>query len=187
MRRGFLTRALRTAFFAKDAAAVDRLLAEVRALPRTKYSEIDLSFCEAIAQLEHGHPAEAERIVHEQQPRLEQLIQGERLPASFKPHFPATNYLMAWSLEAQGKLDEAAEYWKKNVNPPTPFRNFEERRAIYEARARLAVYLARKGDLDGAEKLIAENRKWNANWAPTREQETTVAELRRQKVLAAAR
>ena len=65
--------------------------------------------------------------------------------------------------------------------------NFEDRRAIYEARAHVAVGLARKGDLDGAEKLIAENRKWNANWAPTRDEETTVAELRRDKVLAASK
>ena len=58
---------------------------------------------------------------------------------------------------------------------------------IYEARAHVAAALAKRGDLDTAEKLIAENRKWNANWAPTRQAETAVAELRREKVLAAAK
>ena len=91
---------------------------------------------------------------------------------------------MALALEGQGKNDEALEYWKKNANPPNPFKGFEERRAIYEARAEVAAGLARKGDLDGAEKLIAENRKWNSSWAPTRESEVAVAELRREKVLA---
>jgi hypothetical protein len=95
--------------------------------------------------------------------------------------------MKAMILEEEGKPDEALEYWKKNANPPNQFDNFEERRAIYEARARVAVALARKGDLDGAEKLIAENRKWNPSWAPTRAEETTVAELRREKVLAAAK
>ena len=94
---------------------------------------------------------------------------------------------MALALEEQGKTDEALAFWKKNANPPNPFKDFEERRAIYEARAQVAVILARKGDLDRAEKLIAENRKWNANWAPTREAESTVAELRRAKVLAASK
>ena len=120
-------------------------------------------------------------------PRLDALVQRENIPKDWKPHFPAVNVLMALALEAEGKSDEALEYWKKNANPPNQFENFEDRRAIYEARAHVAVGLARKGDLDGAEKLIAENRKWNANWAPTRDEETTVAELRRDKVLAASK
>jgi len=58
---------------------------------------------------------------------------------------------------------------------------------IYEARAHVAAALARQGNLDAADKLIAENRKWNPSWAPTRELEAAVAELRREKVLAAAK
>ena len=82
---------------------------------------------------------------------------------------------------------KTSKLWKKNAFPPRQFEGFEERRSIYEARARVAVALARKGDLDGAEKLIAQNRKWNPSWAPTRDEETIVAELRREKVLAATK
>jgi hypothetical protein len=56
-----------------------------------------------------------------------------------------------------------------------------------EGRAKVAELVARKGDLDRAEKLIAENRRWNPSWGPCRPSETAVAELRRAKVLAASR
>ena len=95
--------------------------------------------------------------------------------------------LMAMAKEQEGKPDEALAWWQKNANPPNPFNKFEDRRMIYEARAHVAVALAKKGDLDTAEKLIAENRKWNPSWAPTRDLEASVAELRREKVLAAAK
>jgi hypothetical protein len=58
---------------------------------------------------------------------------------------------------------------------------------VYEARAQLAAILAKQGDLDRADKLLEENRKWNPAWAPTRPSEQTVAELRRAKVLASAK
>ncbi len=95
---------------------------------------------------------------------------------------------MALALEEQGKPDEALALWEKNANPPNPFKDFEERRAIYEARAqRRRDPGASRETSTSAEKLIAENRKWNANWAPTRESEVAVAELRRAKVLAASK
>jgi hypothetical protein len=47
--------------------------------------------------------------------------------------------------------------------------------------------LAAAGKLDEAEKLVQENHKWNPSWAPAREAELTVARLRREKVLAAAK
>jgi hypothetical protein len=56
-----------------------------------------------------------------------------------------------------------------------------------EGRAKVAEILARRGDLDKAEKLIAENRKWNPSWGPCRPAETAVAEMRRAKVLAASK
>jgi len=118
---------------------------------------------------------------------LDKIIAGEKLPEGWKPHFPGFNMLMALAKEQQGKPDEALAYWQKNANPPNPFNKFQDRRMIYEARARVAAALAKRGDIDTAEKLIAENRKWNPSWAPTREAEATVAELRREKVLAAAR
>jgi len=73
------------------------------------------------------------------------------------------------------------------ANPPNPWRDFEARRWVYEGRACLAESLARKGDLDRAEQLLAANNKWNPSWAPTRGAELTVARLRQEKVLAASR
>jgi len=187
-RRGYLTRAMRAAFCAKDYKEVLRLCERVKgAKSDSKYAAIDVAYMDAVAALAEGRPADAQKIVVGLQPRLEALVASERLPAGWKPHFPHVNLLMALALEGQGKPDEALEYWKKNAYPPNPFTKFEDRRSIYEARAKVAVALARHGDLDGAEKLIAENRKWNPSWAPTREAETTVAELRREKVLAAAK
>ena len=94
---------------------------------------------------------------------------------------------MALALEKQGRTDEALALYEKNANPPNPFIDFNDRRWIMEARAKVAEIVARKGDLDRAEKLIAENRKWNPSWAPCRPSEEVVAELRRAKVLAASK
>jgi hypothetical protein len=110
-----------------------------------------------------------------------------KLAPGRKPHFPQWNYLMARALELQGRTDEALALYEANANPPNPFFEFEERRWIMEGRSKVAEILARRGDLDRAEKLIAENRKWNPSWAPCRHSEATVAELRRARVLAAAK
>ena len=88
---------------------------------------------------------------------------------------------------AVGKVDDALKFYEISANPPNNYLNFDQRRWIMEGRAKVAVLVARKGDLDRAEKLIAENRKWNPSWAPCRGAEATVAELRRTKVLAAAK
>jgi tetratricopeptide (TPR) repeat protein len=186
--RDYLGRAARAAYHLGDKAEMRRLFARCRAIKVDgKYAEIDNAFLDAALALVDGRPAEAEKMIRAVQPKLEALIAQEQLPPNWKPHFPQVNLMLALALEAQGKDDEALEYWKKNANPPRPFDNFEERRAIYEARAKVAVALARQGDLDGAEKLIAENRKWNPSWAPTRPEEVTIAELRREKVLAASK
>ena len=108
-------------------------------------------------------------------------------PSGEKPHFAEVNAMLATAKEALGKTDEAFKLWEANAKPPKDYSNFEDRRYIIEARAQMAATLARRGDLEAAEKLIAENRKWNPSWAPTREAENTVAELRRAKVLAASK
>jgi tetratricopeptide (TPR) repeat protein len=186
--RDYVQRAARAAYYLGDKAEMRRLFTRCRNIPiEGKFAEIDNALLDAALALVGGNGAEAERLIRQVQPKLDALLAQEKLPANWKPHFPGVNTMLALSLEEQGKNDEALEYWKKNANPPRPFDNFEERRAIYEARAKVAVALARKGDLDGAEKLIAENRKWNPSWAPTRSEETTVAELRREKVLAASK
>jgi tetratricopeptide (TPR) repeat protein len=188
MRLGYLMRGMRSAFYLESKTEILRLCGMVKALnPQNKWVKAEQSFAESVEALTEGRPAEALKLVKESQQQLEALLAVEKIPDGYRPHFAGINIVTALALEAQGKSDEALAYWKKNANPPRPFKNFEERRAIYEARAKVAVALARQGDLDGAEKLIAENRKWNPSWAPTREDETTVAELRREKVLAAAK
>ncbi len=186
--RDYFGRAARAAFYLDDRDEMRRLFARCRAVKlEGKHAEIDDAFLDAALALVDGHAAQAEKMVRAVQPKLDALLAQENLPKDWKPHFPQLNFMLALTLEEQGKADEALEYWKKNANPPRPFDNFEERRMIYEARAKVAVALAKKGDLDRAEKLIAENRKWNPSWAPTRPEETTVAELRREKVLAASK
>ena len=95
--------------------------------------------------------------------------------------------MMAQALVRQGRADEAIVLCRQLANPPRPWEGFDARRWVYAGRALLAELLARKGDLDAAEKLLAENRKWNPSWAPTRGSEEVVAQLRREKVLAASK
>ena len=186
--REYMTRAARTAYYLGDRPEMIRLLEKARAVkPEGRYGELSAAFVSAALALAEGKPAEAEAILRDLEPKIEATVAQEQLPAGWKMHFPDINALLALSLEEQGQPEKALEYWKRNANPPRPFNSFEERRAVYEARARVAVALARKGDLDAAEKLIAENRKWNPSWAPTRSAEATVAELRREKVLAASK
>ena len=145
----------------------------------------------AIRELVENRPVDAERQLNALRPELETRWEANqkagKYTPGFKPHFPEWNYAMAIALEKQGRTDEALAFWEKNANPPNPFIDFGDRRWIQEARAKVAEIVARKGDLDRAEKLIAENRKWNPSWAPCRASETAVAELRRAKVLAAAK
>jgi serine/threonine protein kinase/tetratricopeptide (TPR) repeat protein len=115
-------------------------------------------------------------------PRLDAWFEGEKKAGSpevsgSKPHFPRVNWMLAMALEKQGKTDEALAVWEANANPPNPFRGFEDRRFIMEARAKVAAIVARKGDLDRAEKLIAENHRWNPSWAPNRPSELVVEHL----------
>ncbi len=191
MRREFLMRAMRTRFYANDPEGLARLAAAFQALPRDgkeeKYAALDREFVGAALDLSQGRSALAEKRLRDLAPKLDDMIRAEKLPTGYKPHFPQWNTLMAVALEKQGKTDEALAMWQKNANPPNAFSNFEDRRAIFEARAKVAEILARRGELDKAEKLIAENRKWNASWAPSRDSEIAVAELRRAKVLAASK
>jgi tetratricopeptide (TPR) repeat protein len=187
MKRGYLMAAFKVTYSSHDHATARRIAAEVRALPKTKYSEIDDAALDAAMFLIDNKPAEAEKRIASAKPALDKIIANEHLPEGWKPHFPGFNMLMAIAKEQEGQPEEALAYWQKNANPPNPFNKFEDRRMIYEARAHVAVALAKKGDLDAAEKLIAENRKWNPSFAPTRELETAVAEMRREKVLAAAK
>lgn len=194
MRREYLVWAMRAALLGGDAPAARSAVAQLRKLPvdpKSDHAAIDPLAFAILEDLIDGRAPEAERRLRELRPVIEGAFDkaskaGKMVPGR-KPHFPDWNVLMARALVMQGKADEAEKLYEANANPPNPFYDYNDRRFIMEARAKLAEYVARKGDLDKAEKLIAENRKWNPSWAPCRPSETAVAELRRAKVLAASK
>jgi tetratricopeptide (TPR) repeat protein len=193
-KRGMVTMALRAALNGGDRPKALELLDEIGKFPpdpKNEFPHIGQEFMAAVRDLVENRPADAERRLNAIQPQMEaawaSYQKAGKVTPGFKPHFPDWNYAMAIALEKQGRTDEALAFWEKNANPPNPFIDFNERRWIQEARAKVAEIVARKGDLDRAEKLIAENRKWNPSWAPSRPSEEAVAELRRAKVLAASK
>jgi tetratricopeptide (TPR) repeat protein len=188
-REGFLVSGLRAVLQSKEKdrkVAVD-LADRLGKLPKTPYSDIDKDMTLAALNLVDGHPAEAERQLTAVRPKLEAAEAREKRPPGWKADWPAWNMLMASALRAQGKDEAALPLLEALANPPNPWREFDRRRFVYEGRAQLAALLARRGDLDRAEKLLEENRKWNPSWAPTREAELAVAQLRREKILAATK
>jgi tetratricopeptide (TPR) repeat protein len=193
MKREHLRQALRVTVNAGDTATAKGLIARIEALPKDKYSEIRSPAYQAIVALLEGKPAESEKLLRAIRPKIDAALAEEAAkeksgqPVERIQFDPAWNTLMARVLIAQGRTEEAIPLCEQLADPPRPFANFEGRRWVYEGRAILAELLARRGDLDRAEALLAENRKWNPSWAPTRPQEMVVAQLRREKVLAAAK
>jgi tetratricopeptide (TPR) repeat protein len=194
MRRDYLMQALRASVYGRDRDAARRLIEQVSKIPvdpKNDAAPIQQALVAAIGDLSEGRATEVERRLHEIRPaidaRFTKYQKEGKIPKNVKPHYRDWNLLMARALEMQGKTDEALAFYELNANPPNPFEDFNDRRYIMEARAKVAELVARKGDLDKAEKLIAENRKWNPSWAPCRPAETAVAELRRAKVLAASK
>ena len=185
-RMELLAAALRTALFAGDGAAAREAARRVAELPKGKNTEIWQGYTDACLDLVEGRYAGAERRLTELRPKLMTRYESEVKDGQRKPHFPYWNALMARARAAQGRTEEAIALYESNVNPPYSWESFEGRRWVYEARAHLAELLARKGDLERAEKLLAENQKWNPSWAPTRPAELVVAQLRRDKVLSAS-
>jgi tetratricopeptide (TPR) repeat protein len=185
-RIGFLLSAFRVAAEERDLKLARELTARILALPRTKSMELNGPFLEAALALLDGRPAEAERRLNELRPKLAEYRKKSGSAAG-TVYEPGWNWLMARAKAALGKNDDAIALYREMVSPPTQWSSFPERRWVYEGRARLAELLAANGDLDGAEKLLDQNRKWNPSWAPTRACEQAVAQRRREKVLAAAR
>jgi tetratricopeptide (TPR) repeat protein len=185
----YLPEAFRAACRSKDVAAVEEFREILVKLPKAPWTELRLESVDALKALAAGRYAEAESRLEALQPKA--LAKWNELdsksPSGDKAHFAELNAMLALAKEALGKTDEAFKLWEANAKPPKDYSNYEDRRYIIEARAQMAATLARRGDLEAAEKLIAENRKWNPSWAPTREAENTVAELRRAKVLAASK
>lgn len=192
--REYLTMAVRPALLSGDAAKVKEALARLQKVPvdpKSDYAKTQPVLVAVVTDIAEGRGADAERHLREIRPYLDQQfaerVKAGKVPPGVKAHFPEWNFFMGRALEMQGKTDEALPYFQANANPPNPFYDFDARRWIMEARAKVAEILAKKGDLDGAEKLIAENRKWNPSWAPCRPAEVFVAEARRAKVLAASK
>ena len=186
-RADVLSSALRTAMIFKNREAAKDLAAALARLPIGPYTDVRKEMTASALDLTEGRPVEAERRLIELKPKWEAHLAKEPLPPGWKRDLPPWNMLMALAKTAQGKDAEALPLLETVANPPNPWRDFEGRRWVYEGRAKLAELLARTGDLDRAEKLLAENRKWNPSWAPTREAELAVAQLRREKALAATK
>jgi tetratricopeptide (TPR) repeat protein len=192
--REYLTMALRPALRSGDVAMVKQAVARLEKLPidpKSDSAKTQPVVVAVVLDIAEGRAADAERRMREIKPYLDTTFaerqKAGKVPPGLKPHFPDWNFFMGRALEMQGKLDEALPYYQANANPPNPFYDFNARQSIMMARAKVAEILARKGDLDAAEKLIAENRKWNPSWAPARASEAFVAEARRAKVLAASK
>jgi tetratricopeptide (TPR) repeat protein len=178
---------LRVGIFSDDKAAVHDAARRVAQLPKGKGSEHWTAVAETAVDVVEGRLAAAEKRLEEMRPALIAQFEKENRDPKRKPYFGGWNSLTSLVKTRLGKTDEAIVLLEESVNPPNPGdAAFEGRRAVYEAKARLAALLAKKGDVDRAEKLLAENRAWNPSWAPTRPAELAVAQARRDKVLSAA-
>ncbi len=180
---GYLFLALRVALVAEDRGSAASIAARIEKLPKNEFSEFLRVYLEAGRDLLDKRPAEAERLLDEFKPKLDAVL-SKPLREGLKKGW---NYFMAMAKVAQDEESDAIPLYEEMANPPNGWRAFEDRLLVYEGRAHLAALLAKRGDLDRAEKLLEENRKWNPHWAPTREAELTVAEKLREKVLAAAK
>jgi tetratricopeptide (TPR) repeat protein len=184
----YLTRALRVAVIANDLPRASALLPRFEKAPKDEHWEIVKPAVLAAYDLLEGHPQEAERKLVEVKPRADAYLKKmmEKRP-DYKPYWSEWNWLMARTKIALGKDAEAIPLLEQMANPPNRWDKFEGRLMVYEGRAQLAALLAKRGDLDRAERLLEENKRWNPSWAPTRPAETTVGELRRARVLASAK
>jgi tetratricopeptide (TPR) repeat protein len=184
---GYLGKALRVTLHTGDLERAKAIRARMEALPKTEFAELRMAIISAAGDLMHGRPADAERKLEELKPRMVEAILKQRRPPGYKPYEAGWNLLMARAKIALGKEAEAIPLYEEMASPPNGWSHFEERRNVYEGRAALAALLAKKGELDRAEKLLEENHRWNPSWAPARPAEQAVAELRRARVLASAK
>jgi superkiller protein 3 len=177
-----LLRALRVAAWAKDPASAESLMQQLETLPRSEHSDLRRLFLPAIRDLFQQRYAEAERQLTDLKPKLDAHISAIVKDGGYKVYDPGWNFLMVKAKLGQGKDAEAVPLLEQMINPPNPWDDFDGRLWVYNARAYLAAILAKQGELDRAEKLLAENHRWNGSWAPTREAELVVAQARGEKV-----
>lgn len=186
-KEGYLFKAVRTAMTARDREAFRSIAERFQKLAQGDYSEVRADFLKACEHLIEGRPAESEKVLAELRPKLEAHFQKRNQMPGRKFYEPGWNYLTALSRIAQGRESEAVPLFEEMASPPNGWEGFEGRLMVYEGRAQLAALLAKRGELDRAEKLVEENHRWNPSWAPTRPAEQTVAQVRRARVLAAAK
>jgi tetratricopeptide (TPR) repeat protein len=178
MKESYLYRALRTAMKAGDLEGFRSIV---------EYSDVQPAFLLACEHLIEGRPAEAEKILGELRPKLEATFQKKNRAPDRKFYEPGWNYLMARARMEQGREAEAVPLLEEMTNPPNGWEGFEGRLMVYEAKAELAALLAKRGELERAEKLLEENKRWNPSWSPTRPAETAVAAVRRARVVTSAK
>jgi tetratricopeptide (TPR) repeat protein len=189
LRRAYCFKRLRVAIRTKNREAMHEIYTEIERLPKDpEFEPLRSSLLSAGKALySEGRPADAERILEKVKSELYEVIAKKvRLPG-YKPYDAGFNFSLAKAKVELGKDAEALAIYSQMIEPPNRPNNFEDRRWIYEARAEMAALLAKTGELDKAEALLAANRRWNPSWAPSREAELTVARLRREKVLSATR
>ncbi|MEO8430511.1 MAG: tetratricopeptide repeat protein [Acidobacteriota bacterium] len=186
-----LMKAFRVAAMAGNLPLARDIATQAQALPHDKtydaHWEVGSLSARGILALQEGRLADADRDLLAAKKQWESLVAKELKGTDRKPYWPFWNFVYARTKLARGKIDEANALFAQMVNPPNPWSDFESRRWVYEGRAGLAELLARKGDLDRADRLLAENHKWNPSWAPSRSAELAVAEMHREKVQAASR
>ncbi len=187
----FLMRAFRVAIAAGNAPLARQLVGKMAAMPHDRsfdeQFEIGKAFTAAMIAGEEGRLEEAEKALLQVRPRWEAFAVKQLKGTTRKPYWATWNFALSRIRLKAGKVDEALPLLQEMANPPNRWSDFESRRWVYEGRALLAEVLARRGDLDGADRLLAENHKWNPSWAPTRTSEMVVAQMHRDKVQAASR
>jgi tetratricopeptide (TPR) repeat protein len=187
MKEGYLYKAVRATMEAGDREAFRSIAERFEKLPKGEYSNFHPEFLLACEHLIEGRPAESEKVLALLRPKLQAAFQKKNRAPERKFYEPGWNYLMAFARMEQGKEAEAIPILEEMASPPNGWEGFEGRLMVYEAKAELAALLAKRGELERAEKLLEENKRWNPSWGPTRSAETTVAEVRRARVLASAK
>jgi tetratricopeptide (TPR) repeat protein len=186
-----LLRAFRVAALSGDVPRARELVQQLAAMPHDKsfdaMFEVGRDFVHAVLLAQEGKPADAERLLLALKPKWNEAFLKNNKNTTYKPYWPFWDLMLARTRAAQGKTDEAIAVYEEMVNPPNPWGDFESRRWVYEGRAALAELVARKGDLERADRLLAENHKWNPSWAPSRTAELAVAEMHRERVQAASK
>ena len=186
-----LMRGMRVASMAGNLPLTKQIAERAMQLPHDRSLdanwEVGRELIRGVAALLEGRLDDADKGLTSAKQKWDALFLKNNRGTTYKAYWPYWQLMMARTRVAQGRADEAIALYEQMVNPPNPWSDFESRRWVYEGRAALAELVARKGDLARADKLLAENHRWNPSWAPSRPAELAVAEMHRERVQAASR